>query len=149
MSKKICLIDTSILTLIFRVPNYGSEKDFDNATNIFEAKKENKETIYLPMATLIETGNHIGQISDGDLRRERATLFMSLIKQGLDKNEPFAMLTFLKEDQLKEWIDSFPDYASAQVGFGDLSIIKDLELIKKENKNTEVYIWTIDSDFNE
>lgn len=66
-------IDTSILLNILDVPDRNQNKD--------EVVKEFKtligsqtETLILPLATIIETGNHIAHIGSGNVRREKESI---------------------------------------------------------------------------
>lgn len=55
----ICLIDTSIFLEILNVPHKASQSEL-----IFQELKEKieaGESLFLPMATILETGNHIAK----------------------------------------------------------------------------------------
>jgi hypothetical protein len=66
----ICLIDTSIFLEILNVPNYNQHRasvleDFQT----YATYAQSGCTFLLPMATILETGNHIAQNGDGTMRR--------------------------------------------------------------------------------
>ena len=73
----ICLIDTTILVELIDVPDKAS--DHDATVDRLADKIRAGESLFLPMAVVFETGNHIGQIRDGRLRRRCAEQF---VKQG-------------------------------------------------------------------
>lgn len=66
----VCLIDTSIFTNILNVP--GRNQNKADVNHAFREYIDLGCTFILPMATIIETGNHIAQNGDGRLRRDTA-----------------------------------------------------------------------------
>lgn len=63
----ICLVDTSIFVEILNVP--GKSNQHASVLSDLESKIKAGEKLMLPMATIFETGNHIGQCGDGAQRR--------------------------------------------------------------------------------
>ena len=68
--KAVCLVDTSIFIEILNVPNKATRHTEVLAE--LERKLDNTEFLFLPMATVLETGNHIAQNGDGNQRRKCA-----------------------------------------------------------------------------
>ncbi|MFM5322136.1 hypothetical protein ACET9O_21380 [Aeromonas caviae] len=69
----ISIIDTSVFLNLLDVPNRNGERE-----QVYQAFSEYVElgaTFILPMATIIETGNHIAQNGDGGTRRATAQRF--------------------------------------------------------------------------
>ncbi|MEN9443650.1 MAG: hypothetical protein RIS47_540, partial [Bacteroidota bacterium] len=68
---KVLMIDTSILCVWLKVPNMdtcGSDAnrwDFDHVNSKIETEIQQGTRMILPLATIIETGNHIAQ-ANGD-----------------------------------------------------------------------------------
>jgi hypothetical protein len=100
------------------------------------------------MATIFETGNHIGQNGDGNLRRKCAKAFVDQVSQALEGASPFKPIHFLAPDDLKRWLSEFPDHASTGSGLGDLSIIHDWQKLCNQNPGRRVYIWSLDGHLN-
>ena len=78
----ICLIDTSIFLEILDVPRKATRSE--QVIQELKGKIENDEILFLPMATILETGNHIAQNGDGDQRRACALKFVSLVQNAMD-----------------------------------------------------------------
>lgn len=94
----ICLIDTTIMVEILNVPRKaGLHKE---VLSELETKIQNKETLFLPMATILETGNHIAQNGDGNQRRNCAQKFVDQVQKALNGESPFKPISFLTEIQL-------------------------------------------------
>ena len=73
----IRFIDTSILLNILDIPGRNADKDM--VTKEFkQIIKDPNQTLILPLATIIETGNHIAHISNGCVRREKGELMADL-----------------------------------------------------------------------
>lgn len=62
----ICLIDTTIFLEILDVPRKATRHE--HMILELQRKMEDGETLFLPMATILETGNHIAQNGDGRQR---------------------------------------------------------------------------------
>ncbi len=141
--KAICLIDTSVFVNILNVPNKSQNHEYVKS----ELKKKilDGESMFLPMATILETGNHIAQISDGKQRRNCANRFVKEVKSALDGSPPFTPIDFLEADTMQQWLNEFPDHASCGKSLGDLSIIHDWKRQCRKNKGRRVYIWSLDT----
>ena len=59
-------IDTSIMCNLLEIPNMCADKE--RIKKEWKEVLERKETLIMPLATIIETGNHIAHISDGRAR---------------------------------------------------------------------------------
>ena len=81
MPKPLCLVDTSILLNILNVP--GKNEHRDEVFAAFREKVDAGETFFLPLATIIETGNHIGHLPDGNDRYGYACALVQQVKMAL------------------------------------------------------------------
>jgi hypothetical protein len=138
----ICLIDTSIFLEILNVPHKASQSEL--ILQKLEEKIKARESLFLPMATILETGNHIAQNGDGNQRRICAEKFVNQVTQALEGESPFTPISFLKKEDLQGWLKEFPDEAMQGRGLGDLSIIHDWQRICDQNLGRRVYIWSLD-----
>jgi hypothetical protein len=139
----ICLIDTSIFVEILDVPRKAA--DHDQIISKLQEKVENGDVLFLPMATILETGNHIAQNGDGGQRRSCAHKFVVQVQQALKGQSPFKPISFLEKEQLQQWLSEFPDSAMRGNSLGDLSIIHDFERLCRQSPRREIYIWSVDS----
>ncbi len=87
--KKVLIFDTSILCVWLDVPGMdscGPDQDKWDKARVqqkIEEEQVNKATFVLPLATIIETGNHISQAKQS--RRERAVELAELMKKSADQ----------------------------------------------------------------
>jgi hypothetical protein len=65
----ICIVDTSILVQLLNVPEMSGQRD--ELMFEYERRASAREQFLLPIAVLIETGNHIAKANDGRLPRPR------------------------------------------------------------------------------
>ena len=98
------------------------------------------------MAAVLETGNHIAQVSDGGMRRKVAARFRDKVIQAIDGGAPWTPTPFWETEHLRSWLTDFPDHAMRGVGMGDLSIIKEWERQREMFPRRRVTIWSLDSD---
>ncbi len=128
--KRVLIIDTGILCVWLDVPNMdtcGPENDsWDKQrvdAKIIEAM-ENKTTFVLPLATIIETGNHIAHATHS--RRERGMALAELIQKSADSKTPWAAFSdqsiLWTSEKLKKLAQEWPGLAAEKISIGDATI---------------------------
>ncbi|RZG43833.1 hypothetical protein [Acinetobacter wuhouensis] len=149
----ICLIDTSILLNILDVPNRNKERN--EIEQKFRECIELEMKFIIPMAVVVETGNHISQNGDGNTRRKIAEKFVETLKMTLNGELPFLVVDWDTPVNIRNWLDEFPTHAQRNksptrtgegTSFGDLSIIKEFEKSCSKFPMTEIFIWSLDDD---
>lgn len=142
----IGLVDTSIFCEIVPVP--GRSQCREEVLAELEAHIQNDVTLLLPIATILETGNHIAHIPDGRQRRTAADRFVDLVQQALGNVEgppPWTVpQPLLAPEDLQRYLSEFPDCAMRRIGLGDLSIIKEYERQCQLHQARRVFIWSLD-----
>jgi len=149
----VCLIDTSVFLNLLNVPNCNDDKE--EVCKSFMEYTALDCTFILPMATILETGNHIAKNGDGGTRRKSAKRFCDSVKAAFNGEAPWKPSEFPKSREVMNWIDSFPDLAGQNksvtktgegTSFADLSIIQDYKKCIKKFSMAEIFIWSLDSD---
>lgn len=149
----VCLIDTSVFLNLLSVP--GRNQDAVPVRAEFVEYAGNDCTFILPMATILETGNHIAQNGDGGIRRQTAQRFCAAVKDAFTDQPPYRLSEFPNTEEILGWLDEFPGKAGQNksptrtgegTSFGDLSIIKEYEKCLARFPMSEVFIWSLDSD---
>ncbi|QUY50479.1 hypothetical protein JK621_10170 [Serratia plymuthica] len=152
----VCIIDTSVFLNLLNVP--GKNQDKDSIIQSYSEFVQLETTFILPMATIIETGNHIAQNGNGTLRRETAERFLITVKGAFTGEAPYRTSEFPNTTEILSWLDRFPQLAGQNksptklfegTSFGDLSIIVEYEKCVERFPLTEVFIWSLDSDLNQ
>lgn len=145
MGKPLCLVDTSILLNILNVPDKNEHREEVFAA--FQEKIEAGETFFLSLATIIETGNHIGHLPDGNSRYGCACALLQQVKAALDGKSPFVPLDMCSREELRQWMERFPrGHAVQGRGVGDMMLAEEYQRLRIRHPHTEVYIWSLDSD---
>jgi hypothetical protein len=140
----VVLMDTSVFCNILNVE--GCNQDHESVIAVLKTFIRQRDTLLLPMAAVIETGNHIAHIPDGELRRQTAVRFSGQVKEAITGNAPWTAMRFWEPEQLLSWLADFPDHAMRKIGMGDLSIIRDWESMRALHRERRVLIWSLDSD---
>lgn len=140
----IVLVDTSILLNVLDV--HGRNQNREAVLQTLSEHLEQNDHLLLPMAAIVETGNHIAHVADGAKRRSAAQRFVAEIRRALQGETPWRPVNFPSNEQVLNWLHDFPDRATAGIGFGDLSIIKEWEVCCARHPLSSVRIWTLDSD---
>ena len=92
MRKRVLILDTSVLCCWLKVPGKqtaGPSNDrwnHDQINDLLTAERKLNTIFVLPLATLIETGNHIAQAS-GE-RYELASSLADYLRQAADECSP-------------------------------------------------------------
>ncbi len=145
----VALIDTSVFCELLGIP--GKSRDSAAFRAALKVKVAAQEILLLPMTTIIETGNFIGQCSpDGGKRRYYATVFVEWVLRAIDGEAPFTATPFPFTADLRAWLVEFPDWTMRTdergkgSGFGDLTIKKEWDRQCDLNPSRRVYIWSQD-----
>lgn len=141
----ICVVDTSVLCELLAVP--GLHDKHDEALTAFETKSAAKEQFILPLAAIVETGNHIAHVGDGMQRRSCAERFTELVRKAIDGDSPFTPTPMPELAVVRTWLDTFVADATAEMGIADRSIIAVWEAQHEVAKGAKrrVYVWAFDA----
>lgn len=139
----VILVDTCILLNVLNVPAFNQHRTAVFA-ELDRLSADPGVNLLLPMAAIIETGNHIAQLADGQHRRKFATVFAEAVRGALRGDAPWRAMQTPGIEAIEKWLDEFPDHAMRGVGMGDLSIIKEWSAVKARHPNHHVTIWTLD-----
>lgn len=130
MSRQVLILDTSVLCCWLKVPGKDEAGTVDDRwtfervdSEIRQAKAEGA-ILVLPLATLIETGNHIAQA--GQRRFETAQALAACMQDAANANTPWAAFT----DQSALWEPAnlvrlareWPRLADGRLSIGDATI---------------------------
>lgn len=128
--RKIVVLDTNVLCVWLRVPGKdacgpdGDRWDYGRVNQTIERETDAGATFILPLACIIETGNHIAQAPHS--RRERAVALADLIRKTADQESPWGAFTdqstLWSVEKLKDLADTWPDLAGARISLGDATI---------------------------
>lgn len=139
---EIVVIDTSVFLNVLDVP--GFNQDRDSVLRELERLINRNATLLLPMAAVVETGNHIAQIAAGWLRRSFAERFCEQVGAAITGDAPWQAMRVPDRETFASWLVEFPDAATRRLGIGDLSIIKDWEETCGLHQSRRVRIWSND-----
>lgn len=130
MNRRVLILDTSVLCCWLQVPGKeeaGPSHDRWNHARIdklLEQERVKGSTFVLPIATLIETGNHIAQAPN--YRFERAKNLACYLRSAADAQSPWAAFTdqssLWQSGNLRLLADSWPELARGGMSIGDATI---------------------------
>ncbi len=130
MSRNIAIFDTSLLCCWLGVPGRdrtgsGSNSwDSTRVSDLVEEELQKGSTIVLPLATIIETGNHISQAPSE--RYRHATEFSKHLKSAVQSQSPWAAFTdqsiLWGTDRMLLLATEWPKLANAKMSLGDATI---------------------------
>ena len=128
--KKVLIFDTSILCVWLEVPRMetcgpNDERwDKERIDNKISQEIRESTTFVLPLASIIETGNHIAQGAHS--RRERGESLADLMKKSADQQSPWAAFSeqtaLWSREKLKVLAQKWPDLAAQKMSLGDATI---------------------------
>ena len=146
MSKRVLILDTSVLCCWLQVPGKeeaGPKNDRLNhalINELLEQERAKISTFVLPIATLIETGNHIAQAPNH--RFERASSLATYLREAADAQSPWAAFTdqspLWQAENLRALADSWPELAKGGTSIGDATIKDVAEYYAKAGYHVEI-----------
>ena len=144
--RKVLVLDTSVLCVWLQVP--GKETcgavddvwDRKRVNRLLKNERSAGSTFVLPMATIIETGNHISQADSG--RFEKARELAKIMEDAAEQRSTWAAFTeqshLWDEDGLKELAKEWPELAKSGFSIGDATIKHVAELYAKMGYAVEI-----------
>jgi hypothetical protein len=150
---EITLLDTSVYLNVLDID--GWNQDRVDILEQFKERIQRGDVFLLPLATVVETGNHIADLPNGHARRKYAEKFVGDVRDALEGATPYRATYFPERSEFRAWLEVFPDMAMRNksvkktregVSLADLMIIKEYERTKRLNSMSAVSIWSLDSD---
>jgi hypothetical protein len=151
----VVFIDTSVLCNFLRIP--GKAQHGDTVHNDYQRRRAAGDTFVLPLATVIETGNHIEQLQEslGHERRRCAEDLTRILRLVASGSEPWVLVeTEWNRELLEQFCDggtsnpSTPSFTEAAtqgaLGGGDLAILIERSRFARRVAEQDVQIWTYD-----
>ena len=139
----IYIVDTSILLNILDVPEWNQNRNTVLAD--FKDRIEAGSRFHLPVAAIIQTGNHIAdiRIRNGHHRRRCAEELRDRVGKALDGQAPWVVTQMPDAQKIRKWLAQFPDYATQELGIANISIIHAWEEACRLNRRGRVAIWSL------
>jgi len=140
----IVIVDTSVLLNIIDVPGRNQRKAevLDRLVTLID----HGDHLFIPMAAIVEVGNHIAHVDNGAQRRGAAERFVNEVRSALADEAPWKPINFPSNQEVLNWLDAFPDSAMRGIGMGDLSIRQEWEACCRKYPMSRVWVWTLDGD---
>ena len=138
-------IDTSVMANMLSIPEKCS--DAEKIQNEFKKAIEDKEILILPIATIIETGNHIAHIANSNSRRTTAEKFGEYLRKTAEGEAPWRLYGVgIDKEGLLYLADHIEENAVRKIGIGDMSIIHAYEQYRDTVPGIgRIMIWSTDT----
>ncbi len=138
----IVLLDTSIYLNVLDVPGFNQAqsdvfRDFDNRIN------NNNDHFFLPLVTILEAGNHIGNLHNGNRRRVYSIKLVEDVSKAIKGEVPYRATKFPSREEFAKWMEEFSE-SHHGMSLGDYLIIKEWESTCKIHRMSRVLIWSLD-----
>lgn len=142
--RKVAFLDTSILTEYLSVPGKSDQPERVRAE--LAALQKEGAVLILPIAAVIETGNHIAKCkADGRVKRQLAEDLSTLIQKTVRNEAPWTLGDRpLDEETLLDLAKALPGAVQQELGAGDLSILQAFLAYCELNRSDYVFIWSKD-----
>jgi hypothetical protein len=138
----ICIVDTSILVELLNFRGLASRHE--EVVAEFAQRQQAREEFLLPLAVLVETGNHVAHIPDGAARRKSAADFVQFASASIRGRLPFTPTPLPITADIAAWLNDFPDHAMRGIGLADRSLIALWEVNRQLHPHHRVYLWSLD-----
>ncbi len=140
----IVIVDTTVLLNVLDVPDRNQHRAavLDRLGALIDAG----DHLFIPMAAIVEVGNHIAQVKNGAHRRAAAERFVKEVRSALKDEAPWKPINFPSNQDVLSWLDAFVECATHSMGMGDLSIKKEWEELCRRHPLSRVWVWALDAD---
>lgn len=148
----VLFVDTSVLCDLLKVP--GKCQRHEQVRSELQSLRESGVQLVLPIASVIETGNHIAQAGDGhgDGRRASAKAFVQLLRLTAQGEAPWVLHSVAWDRRMLDLLCDGPGQIGAFVemagrgilGAGDVAILAECELYSSRTAGVQVSVWTHD-----
>ena len=137
-------IDTSVMVNLLEVPNLCN--DAEAVKGEWKEVLQTGDVLILPIATIIETGNHIAHISNGNIRRTIAGKFGEYLRKTAEGEAPWQLYGIeLDKAGLLYLADHIEENALCEIGVGDMSIVYAYKQYKEKTPAIgSIMIWSTD-----
>ena len=143
--RKVLIIDTSILCVWLDIPGMdtsGSDNDQWNKLRVDQKINDEEEkgtTFVLPLATIIETGNHIAQRGN---RFNKANELADLMTKSAESISPWAAFSEQNDlwsiEKIKLLAETWPTLATDGTSLGDATIKDVAEYYSQSGFDVEI-----------
>ncbi|OFU55605.1 hypothetical protein CFREN_01235 [Corynebacterium freneyi] len=152
---RVVFVDTSVLTCLLDVP--GKNQDRESVIPQFKTYKKAMVTMILPVTAVVETGNHIAQLSDGHQRREAAQRFDKTLAKVESGESPWipneltwdpTMIRRLRNTTASG--DDLVERLAQKVGAGDCMILAERAEYSERSQIplSNIAVWTLDAELS-
>jgi hypothetical protein len=149
MKRKVVFVDTSVLVEVLRIP--GKSQRPEAVQKELRERTAAGESIVLPTAAIIETGNHIAQLENGTERRTHAEGFAKVLESTIAQEPPWVFNGAPWDKNLLTFLCHGPggcaplaDMASQGIGVGDVSILAEAAAYRARVAHVDVQVWTLE-----
>jgi hypothetical protein len=138
---EVVLVDSSILCEVMKIP--GMHAQHEETLDQLRRLHDTGARIVVPLAAVIETGNHVAQNGDGRQRRRCAERFREFVQKAVRQEIPFH-LQGIDAARLDDLLKGFPESAMRGVGLGDQTILDAYNEACVKLPTARVRIWSFD-----
>ena len=146
----VWFVDTSVLCDLLKVP--GKCQRHEEVREELRSLNDSRVQLVLPIASIIETGNHIAQADDGHGRRTSAKAFVDLLRLTAEGRAPWVLHSVAWDGRMLRLLCDGPGAVGEFVemagrgllGAGDIAILAECELYSSRTAGVDVRIWTHD-----
>lgn len=143
---QVRFVDTSVLCDLLKVP--GKCQRHEQVRAELQSLHEANVQLVLPIASIIETGNHI----DGHGRRKSAAAFVALLRLTANGTAPWVLHSVAWDNRMLDLLCDGPrgigDFVTLAgqgiLGAGDVAILAECELYASRTSGVTVSVWTHD-----
>ncbi len=147
MARLHVLIDTSVFLHILRMPGLENGEQSRQVRTCLEELIREDAVLYLPLTTILETGNLISQLPDGNQRRQTAERFVRFLEEALEGKAPWQIAPFVRKESLPQYLEKFVQLVTEKLSLGDVWLVEDaferLRTVARQ-RGEKVTIWTFD-----
>ena len=138
---EVLVVDTGVFLNVLGVP--GHCQDFDEVHEEFERQLRASSEFLLPLSVVLESGNHIADLPNGDHRWRWGETLRDQVRRAIEGGSAWGLTPLPTENDLDSWMQEFPQAARERVTAVNVTVIDAWEAARRKNPSRRVRIWSL------
>lgn len=135
------MVDTGVFLNVLGVP--GHCQNFDEVHEEFERQLRASSEFLLPISVVLESGNHIADLSNGNHRWRWGEMLRDQVSGAFEEGSAWGLTPLPTESDLDRWMQEFPHAAREGVTAVNVTVIEAWKAVCQQNPSRRVRIWSL------
>lgn len=138
---EVLIVDTTVFLNVLGVP--GHCQHVQEVLEELESQVQASSEFLLPISVVLESGNHIADLTNGDHRWRWGEILRDQVRAAIEGGSAWGLTPLPTENDLDSWMQEFPQAAREGVTAVNVTVIKAWRAAYHKNPSRRVRIWSL------